>query len=101
MSTSNFVWQCPSCGRQVPRKIGACRCGFERPVEAPEPVAAPVEPLPALVRSGPNPLLLGLLLGLAVAAGMLWYLKEDAPPQQAAVPSPREEPQTDASANVP
>jgi S1-C subfamily serine protease len=66
-----------------------------RPAEAPEPSLAPVEeafPAPEPARSGPHPLLLGLFLGLAVAAGMLFYLKEDPPPpQQAAVAEPAEE----------
>ena len=94
MSTSNYSWQCPSCGRQVPTKIQACRCGFERVVEAPAAPIAPVEESrPESVRSGPNPLLLGVFLGLAVAAGMLWYLKEDeAPPQpQQAAAAPIQE----------
>ena len=102
MSTSSYSWQCPSCGRQVPRKIKACRCGFERPLEAPAAPVAPVEESrPEPVRSGPNPLLLGLFLGLAVAAGMLWYLKEDeAPPQprQAAADPIQEAPPDEAGA---
>jgi S1-C subfamily serine protease len=89
MSTP-FVWHCPSCGRQVPRKIGACRCGFERPADAPEPVAVPVEPAPEPVRRGPNPLLVGLFLGLFVAAGMLWWLKDEPAPQLASVTDPAE-----------
>ena len=87
MSISSYSWQCPTCGRQVPRKIETCRCGFARPAEAPEPADASPEP----VRNGPNPLLLGLFLGLAVAAAMLFYLKEDAPPQQAAVAAAADE----------
>jgi S1-C subfamily serine protease len=92
MNTSNYSWQCPTCGRQVPRKVETCRCGFVRPAAAPEPPVAPPEDVsPEPVRSGPNPLLVGLFLGLAVAAGMLFYLKEEAPPQQAAVAAPAEE----------
>src|SRR5688572_4618087 len=98
MSTSNYSWQCPTCGRQVPRKIEACRCGSARPAEAPQLSVAPaVEASPEPVRSGPNPLLVGLLLGLAVAAGMLLYLKEDAPPQQASVGASVEEAPGDPS----
>ena len=91
MSISNYSWQCPTCGRQVPRKIEACRCGFARPAEAPAPVAPVEDASPEPVRSGPHPLLFGVFLGLAVAAGMLWYLKEEAPPQQTAVAAPAEE----------
>ena len=83
MSNPDYVWHCPSCRRQVPRRIEACRCGFERPADlsdGDEPVtASAAEP----VRRGPNPLLLGLFLGLAVAATMLWGLREDRPPQRA------------------
>src|SRR5687768_5438858 len=91
MNTSSYSWQCATCGRQVPRKVETCRCGFTRPAEAPEPPATrpPAEDVsPEPVRSGPHPLLLGLFLGLALAAGMLFYLKEEAPPQQAAVAAP-------------
>ena len=91
MSANSFSWQCPACGRQVPRKIGACRCGFERPAAAPEPAAVAEEPSPEPPAKGPHPLLVGLLFGLAIAAGMLWYLKEEPlPPQQVTllVPSP-------------
>lgn len=35
-----FSWTCPQCGRHVPNKFPACRCGRARP-ETPEP--APVE----------------------------------------------------------
>ena len=44
-------------------------------------------PEPAASR-GPSPLLVGLLLGLAVAAGMLWWLKEEPVPERAAVTVP-------------
>jgi S1-C subfamily serine protease len=82
MNTNSYSWQCPSCARQVPRKISACRCGFERPADAPEPAAVEVESSPEPAATGPNRLLLGLFFGLAIAAGMLWYLKEEPLPQQ-------------------
>ena len=55
------------------------------------PAAPTVEPAPEPARRGPSPLLVGLLLGLAVAAGMLWWLKEEPVPQRAAVTVPRVE----------
>src|SRR5688500_532668 len=88
MSTPNYVWHCPSCGRQVPRKFESCRCGFTRQTGAPEPAAPAVEASPEPARRGPSPLLVGLLLGLAVAAGMLWWLKEEPAPERAAVTMP-------------
>jgi len=91
MSTPNYVWHCPTCGRQVPRKFESCRCGFTRSTAAPVPAAPTVEPAPEQDRRGPSPLLLGLLLGLAVAAGMLWWLKEEPVAQRAAVTVPRVE----------
>ncbi len=81
MSTSSFSWRCPSCGRQVPRKIESCRCGATRPVEPSETAPVAFEPPPEPVPRGTNPLLVGLFLGLAIAAGMLWWLK-DSPPAQ-------------------
>jgi S1-C subfamily serine protease len=47
-----------------------------------------MEPSPEPVRPGPSPLLVGLLMGLAVAAGMLWWLKDEPVPQRAAVTVP-------------
>lgn len=88
MSAPNYVWHCPSCGRQVPRKFESCRCGFTRSTGAPEPVAPPVDASPEPARRGASPLLVGLLLGLAVAAGMLWWLKEEPAPERAAVTVP-------------
>src|SRR5204862_8062722 len=29
-SSENSGWDCPSCGRRVPGRIRACRCGFEQ-----------------------------------------------------------------------
>jgi S1-C subfamily serine protease len=38
-----FTWTCPQCGRTVPRRIGACRCGF---VQEAAPVPPVIEPNP-------------------------------------------------------
>ena len=100
MSTPNYVWHCPTCGRQVPRKFESCRCGFTRSTAAPVPAPPTVEPSPEPARGGPSPLLVGLLLGLAVAAGMLWWLKEEPAPQRAAVAVPRVETAPAADAPV-
>ena len=88
MSTSSFSWRCPSCGRQVPRKIVACRCGSNRPAEPSHAIVATRDPAPEPVTRGTNPLLIGLFLGLAIAAGMLWWLK-DAPAAQPVEPAAR------------
>jgi S1-C subfamily serine protease len=54
-----------------------------------------VEASPEPAGRGPSPLLLGLFLGLAVAAGMLWFLKEEPPPRQvAAAPPVQQAPRT-------
>ena len=48
---SQFVWACPSCGRAVPNRLNACRCGCARPdVAAQAPPTAP----PAAPPSAPS-----------------------------------------------
>jgi len=98
MSAPNYVWHCPSCERQVPRKFESCRCGFTRSTAAPAPTAPSVEPLPEPTRQGPSPLLVGLFFGLAVAAGMLWWSKEEPVPQRAVVTVPVDKPARAADA---
>lgn len=44
---NDFGWICPQCGRTVPRRIGACRCGFVQET-APVP-PPPLEPEPAKI----------------------------------------------------
>ncbi len=68
-----FVWDCPSCGRQVPRRVGACRCGFSQPVDAASAEALVPDPRPATAgRRGVLLLLVGVLLGLGLASILLW-----------------------------
>ena len=71
--SDHYVWHCPSCGRQVPRRVGACRCGF-RPAADTGPVEAPVgDRHPAAAgRRGVLLLLIGLVLGLGLATIPLW-----------------------------
>ena len=37
MSEIPHVWTCPSCGRRVPPRVPACRCGFQQ-TDAPPPL---------------------------------------------------------------
>jgi len=67
------VWRCPSCGRQVPLRIEECRCGTARAVvtspEEPEgaPAEAGLQTQAEPSGTGTRTLLVGLLLGLAIA----------------------------------
>src|SRR5688572_9923765 len=94
MTSESFVWTCSSCGRQVPRRVDTCRCGSARPADAPvervlpEPAvssvgrassSSPGEPdrvrptnEGASAAHGPVRLLLGVLLGIGLAAA-LWF----------------------------
>jgi len=63
-----YVWHCSSCGRRVPRRVEACRCGFRQPGD-PAPVDTPaVDTPPPTGRRGVLLLLIGLLLGLGLTA---------------------------------
>ncbi len=80
MSSSEFsIWTCPSCGRQVPRRVDTCRCGAARGVSAPSSEHDRARPARAGTQ-GPFRLLLGVLLGVGLAAA-LWL--------QFAAPGPR------------
>jgi S1-C subfamily serine protease len=81
-----FVWNCSSCGRQVPRRVEVCRCGFRQP-EAGIVTAAEREPA-AAGRARPVLLLVAALcVGLALAA-IPWRAipPPDAPPVGAQPP---------------
>jgi hypothetical protein len=48
---AEFSWACPACGRQVPKSVEACRCGYRpeaaaSPTVPAEPAVAPVAPIP-------------------------------------------------------
>ena len=49
---AEFSWACPACGRQVPKSVEACRCGYRPDAAASaasptaEPAVAPVAPIP-------------------------------------------------------
>jgi hypothetical protein len=49
---AEFSWVCPSCGRQVPRAITACRCGYRAEVTDPAADGAPLAPAVPLKRRG-------------------------------------------------
>lgn len=95
-SPEHFVWNCPSCGRRVPRRVEECRCGFRLPeAETVIAEAASPEPPPASSRRGMVMLGAGLLLGLGLAAIPLRSLWAPAPattaaeaPRAATTPAP-------------
>ena len=71
--SDRYVWHCPSCSRQVPRRVEACRCGTRRPGETGPAQVPAAGPHPAAAgRRGVLPLLIGLLLGLGLATIAFW-----------------------------
>ena len=67
-----FVWTCPACARRVPRRVGACRCGFQQ-AEAPPPLPAEAFETAPPPSSGANPLLMiGIAAVVALAMVPLW-----------------------------
>ncbi|HZI80616.1 MAG TPA: trypsin-like peptidase domain-containing protein, partial [Vicinamibacterales bacterium] len=82
-------WDCPSCGRRVPGRIRACRCGFEQPSAASSSVArsAKVDAAEGTDSPASRPWAAGLPLlavGLVVGAALALYPWK---PQPAASPS--------------
>ena len=73
-------WTCPSCGRRVPSRVDACRCGFERP--ASQPAAASEEPAPERQSNGPSAwvlLFVGATVGFAIAGVIVRSQSASAP----------------------
>jgi len=84
-SAAEHSWTCPSCGRQVPNRIEACRCGHQRE-DVPRVGQAEAEG----ARRFPLPLLLPLGIAIAAAAFGLGYVsRSERPP--AASPAPARE----------
>ena len=104
-SPEPFVWNCPSCGRRVPRRVEECRCGFR--LQEAEPViteAASPEPPPASNHRGTLMLGAGLLLGLSLAAlpfRSLWAPAPAATPAAAPRPGPAPVVETTATTLAP
>jgi len=71
----SLSWTCPGCGRHVPGKVAACRCGVAREdaVPAPEAASAPPPTRPALNGVG---FALRIVLAVAVCGGIgtAWYV---------------------------
>jgi hypothetical protein len=82
-----FAWDCPSCGRQVSRRIATCRCGWAQPDDA-----APIETRAGNPGSGSGgtrssvPLIIGLLLGLGLASMFFWQRSTPATAEQESNP---------------
>jgi putative serine protease PepD len=100
-SPDQFVRNCPSCGRRVPRRVEECRCGFRTPEAAPIAVAAEPEPAAkASNRRGIAMLVAGLALGLGLAAVPLRSLWTLAPTPAPATVPPTAAPQSPAAAAI-
>jgi S1-C subfamily serine protease len=69
-SPDQFVWNCPSCGRRVPRRVEECRCGFRAAPEALAPVSEVIAPEPEPARSSGRRGVLMLGAGLALGLGL-------------------------------
>jgi S1-C subfamily serine protease len=74
-AAEQFSWKCPTCGRTVPRKVTACRCGFR------QRAAGSVTPEPSRLK-----LLLVVLIGTA-ALGLRSFFAPAAPPPATAAPA--------------
>ncbi len=108
--SSAFSWVCPACGRRVPRKLDACRCGHARPEDGqaarPQDAEAPSSGHPAVRRAAV--LAVGSVIAGA-ALGTVWMNRRPAqstPPASAprrtiAVTTPASAPQAAAPAEPP
>src|SRR5438067_5127681 len=91
IESSAFSWQCPSCGRRVPRKEEVCRCGHARPSEVGRGLLDPTrresheDPARRVQRDSPyNALGWVVAAVLVVALGAMWVTTRPVP-----VPTPR------------
>lgn len=78
-AVDRFVWDCPSCGRQVPRRVSTCRCGRDQPTDTTSARTGSPDPGSSGTRSGVL-LTVGLILGLGLASVVFW------PPSPAPAP---------------
>ena len=106
----SLPWNCPACGRRVPRKIDTCRCGFNH-------AELPAEPLPPMPHAEPparslRSAAIAALLVIGAAAAVLvpkWMAVEstsgaaaaETAAESGAAPQPAPEGPAPISAGVP
>jgi S1-C subfamily serine protease len=83
-------WDCPSCGRRVPGRIRACRCGFEQSSAASSSVARSAKvDAPESTEASSRPWAAGLpLLGIGLVLGAALALYPWKPQPAAATDAP-------------
>jgi S1-C subfamily serine protease len=78
-----FSWVCPECGRRVPNKVAACRCGYvsENPAEAPSVVDPIAEIAAPPARSSITTTIVTAAVAVATTLGVVyWTSQRQTPP---------------------
>ena len=70
MSSSQFSWLCPKCGRRVPNRAEICRCGEPRVEATPLEADSSQPDAPSAKPKGPSSLLAWTIVGVVSIAAV-------------------------------